>query len=551
MAKLLRSHVVVCNGSTCSASGAEEVALAFEHALAERGLLSEVKVVRTGCMGACHLGPVAMVYPDGVLYPELSPEGARTVVEEHLLKGRIVERITSRLTGEDVTVPSIADVPFFALQRKVVLRNCGEIDPTSIHEYIARDGYEALAKVVTEMTPADVIRTVKESGLRGRGGGGFPTGLKWEAVAREEDGPKQVLCIADERDLGPLVDRSILESDPHAIVEGMAIAGYAIGAVRGWVRLAEEPTPAAERISAAVADARELGLLGQDILGSGFDFDITVLIGAADTPRWVDQPAEVADAREAALLPGRPPVAANVESWEGPTLAHHVETLANLAPIMLDSAEWMSGTEPAAGTGTKVFVLAGCIRNTGLVEVPLGTSLRAVIEEIGGGPRDGRKLKAVLIGGPWGACIPEGQLDVPLDYERLPKLGAVLGTGGLVAVDEGTCMADLARFCLDFVRREPCEKCAPCRIGTERMLDIVTRVCDGRGRVGDIELFEKVGGRLSRGSLCAVGHAAARLVLDTTARFRQEYEDHIRRQRCPAGTCTENHDAESHQAPSA
>lgn len=534
-----RSHVLVCAGASCVSSGSQAVADALEQAITDGGLSHEVKVVRTGCMGSCDLGPVAVVYPEGVFYQKLKPEDMALIVQEHLLKGRPVERLMYVPPAGEEPVLTMEKIPFFAYQKKVVLRNCGEIDPGNIEEYIARDGYEALAKAVTEMTPQQVIDTVKASGLRGRGGGGFPTGLKWELTAKATGDQKYVVCNADEGDPGAFMDRSVLEGDPHSVIEAMTIAGYAIGANKGYIYVRAEYPLAIQRLSVALTQAREYGLLGEDIFGSGHSFDIELRMGAGafvcgeETALMASIEGKRGEPRP------RPPFPANQGLWQKPTLLNNVETYANIPPILLKGADWFASIGTETSKGTKVFALAGHVNNTGLVEVPMGTPLGTIIYEIGGGIRNGRKFKAAQSGGPSGGCIPREFLNTPVDYESLKALGSIMGSGGLIVMDDTTCMVDLARFFLDFVQDESCGKCPPCRIGTKRMLEILERICAGEGQVGDVELLEDLGQQIKQTSLCGLGQTAPNPVLSTIAFFREEYEEHIRDKHCRAGTCSE------------
>ncbi len=534
-----RSHVLVCAGAGCVSSGCQAVAEALEGALRDLGLEQEVRVVRTGCMGSCDLGPVAVVYPEGVFYQKLTADDSRVIAEEHLLKGRPVRRLmyVPPETGEPAL--EVEKIPFFALQQKIVLRNCGEIDPGNIDEYIARDGYEALAKALTEMTPEEVVATVKASGLRGRGGGGFPTGVKWELTAKAAGETKYVVCNADEGDPGAFMDRSVLEGDPHSVIEAMTLAGYAIGAHRGFIYVRAEYPLAIERLNVALAQAREYGLLGKDIFSSGFDFDLELGLGAGafvcgeETALMHSIEGKRGEPRP------RPPFPAQSGLYGCPTLLNNVETYANIPPIILKGAEWFSSLGTETSKGTKVFALAGHVHNTGLVEVPMGTSLGTIIYEIGGGIRGGRSFKAAQSGGPSGGCIPREFLNTPVDYESLKALGSIMGSGGLIVMDDTTCMVDLARFFLEFVQDESCGKCPPCRIGTKRMLEILERICEGEGREGDIELLEDLGEQIRQTALCGLGQTAPNPVLSTIRYFRDEYEEHIRRKHCRAGTCVE------------
>ncbi len=539
MAKFLRSHVLVCAGAGCVSSDSQAVAQALEEAVAGNGLQDEVQVVRTGCMGSCDLGPVAVVYPEGVFYQKLTPENARTVVEEHLLKGRPVRELLYTPAESEEPALSMDKIPFFALQRKIVLRNCGEIDPGNIDEYIARDGYEALAKALTEMTPGDVTQAVTDSGLRGRGGGGFPTGLKWELTAREPGEVKYVVCNADEGDPGAFMDRSVLEGDPHSVIEAMTIAGYAIGARKGYVYIRAEYPLAIERLSTALAQARDYGLLGEGIFGSGHSFDIELRMGAGAFVCGEETALMASIMGQRGEPRPRPPFPAQQGLWQKPTLLNNVETYANIPPIILHGPEQLSAVGTETSKGTKVFALAGHVNNTGLVEVPMGTPLGTIIYEIGGGIREGRAFKAAQTGGPSGGCIPKEYLNTPVDYETLKDLGSIMGSGGLIVMDETTCMVDLARFFLEFVQDESCGKCTPCRIGTKRMLEILERICRGEGREGHIELLIDLGEQIKATALCGLGQTAPNPVLSTIRYFREEYEEHIRGKHCRAGTCAE------------
>ena len=539
MAGFLRSHVLVCAGASCVSSGSPSVAEALEAAIREHGLEAEVAVVRTGCMGSCDLGPVAVVYPEGVFYQKLGPQDATQIVEEHLLKGRPVRGLMYVPAEGEEPALTMESIPFFALQHKTVLRNCGEIDPENIDEYIARNGYEALAKAVTEMTPQDVVEAVKGSGLRGRGGGGFPTGLKWELTAREPGNGKYVVCNADEGDPGAFMDRSVLEGDPHSVIEAMAIAGYAIGSHKGYIYIRAEYPLAIERLSAALQQARDYGLLGEGLFGSDHSFDIELRMGAGAFVCGEETALMASIMGQRGEPRPRPPFPAQQGLWERPTLLNNVETYANIPPIILNGPQALSSIGTETSKGTKVFALAGHVNNTGLVEVPMGTPLGTIIYEIGGGIREGRKLKAAQTGGPSGGCIPKEYLNTPVDYENLTELGSIMGSGGLIVMDETTCMVDLARFFLEFVQDESCGKCTPCRVGTKRMLQILERVCCGEGREGDIELLLDLGEQVKATALCGLGQTAPNPVLSTIRYFRHEYEEHIRDKHCRAGACNE------------
>lgn len=534
-----RSHILVCAGAGCVSSHSLSIADSLEEAIENQGLAGEVKVVRTGCMGSCDLGPVAVVYPEGVFYRGLAPDDMTLIVQEHLLKGRPVEKLMYIPPEDQEPALSMDKIPFFALQHKIVLRNCGEIDPGNIEEYVARDGYEALAKALTEMTSEQVIAEIKASGLRGRGGGGFPTGMKWEFTAKAAGDQKYVVCNADEGDPGAFMDRSVLEGDPHSVIEAMTIAGYAIGADKGYIYVRAEYPLAIQRLQVALDQAREYGFLGKDIFSSGFNFDIELRMGAGAFVCGEETALMASiEGRRGEPRP-RPPFPAQQGLRGKPTLLNNVETFANIAPIILRGAEWFSSIGTETSKGTKVFALAGHVNNTGLVEVPMGTTLGTIIFEIGGGIRGGRKFKAAQSGGPSGGCIPKEFLNTPVDYESLKALGSIMGSGGLIVMDDSTCMVDLARFFLDFVQDESCGKCPPCRIGTKRMLEIVERITRGQGRPGDIELLEDLGSQISTAALCGLGQTAPNPVLSTIRYFRDEYEEHIRDKHCRAGTCGE------------
>ncbi|OXT09301.1 NADH dehydrogenase [Thermoanaerobacterium thermosaccharolyticum] len=534
---LYRSHVMVCGGTGCTSSNSDRIAKCFEEEIANKGLDKEIQVVRTGCFGLCELGPVVVVYPEGVFYSRVKEEYVPEIVEEHLLKGRIVKKY---LYGESVTeegIKPLEETEFFKKQQRVALRNCGLINPEDIKEAIAFDGYKALAKVLTEMTPEEVISEIKKSGLRGRGGGGFPTGIKWEFAYNQKETPKYVVCNADEGDPGAFMDRSVLEGDPHSVLEAMAIAGYAIGANHGYIYVRAEYPLAVKRLQIAIDQAREYGLLGKNIFNTGFDFDIEIRLGAG----------AFVCGEETALLNSvmgkrgeprpRPPFPAVKGVWEKPTIINNVETYANIPAIILKGAEWFSSIGTEKSKGTKVFALGGKINNTGLVEIPMGTTLREIIFEIGGGIPNGKKFKAAQTGGPSGGCIPAEHLDTPIDYDSLLSIGSMMGSGGLIVMDEDNCMVDIAKFFLEFTVDESCGKCSPCRIGTRRMLELLNKITSGKGEEGDIEKLETLANSIKASSLCGLGQTAPNPVLSTLRYFRDEYEAHIKEKRCPAGVC--------------
>ncbi len=536
---MIRAHVLICGGTGCTSSGSKDIQKAFTESIAKYDLVDEVKLVQTGCFGLCALGPVVIVYPDGTFYSRVTPEDVPEIVEEHLLKGRIVERLVYNDTGaEEVTGNvSLNDTAFYKTQNRVVLRNCGVIDPENIEEYIAMDGYQALGKVLTEMTPEDVIKCVSDSGLRGRGGGGFPTGRKWSLCAPNKAPQKYVVCNADEGDPGAFMDRSVLEGDPHCVIEAMAIAGYAIGATQGYVYVRAEYPIAVRRLQKAIDQAREYGLLGKDIFGSGFEFDIDIRLGAGafvcgeETALMASIEGHRGEPRP------RPPYPAVKGLYESPTVENNVETFANIPQIILRGADWFASMGTEKSKGTKVFALGGKIRHTGLVEIPMGTTLREIIEDIGGGIPGGKKFKAAQTGGPSGGCIPASLVDTPIDYDNLTAMGCMMGSGGLIVMDEDTCMVDIAKFFLEFTVDESCGKCTPCRVGTKRLLELLQKICDGNGELEDLDRLEELCEYIKANSLCALGQTAPNPVLSTLRFFREEYLAHIVDKKCPAGVC--------------
>jgi len=527
-----RLEVLVCSGTACLSSGSEAVKRALLEAISTHGIADEVRIVETGCMGPCELGPVMLVYPEGTFYVKVKPEDVEEIVVEHFLKGRPVRRL---LWAQGAPAPK--EPPFFARQKKVVLSNCGAIDPEEIEEYIAAGGYEALGRVLTEMTPDEVIEEIKRSGLRGRGGAGFPTGVKWELVRKAPGSEKYVICNADEGDPGAFMDRAILEGDPHAVLEGMAIAAFAVGAEKGYIYVRAEYPLAIQRLKRAISQAREYGLLGDDIFESGFSFDVELRMGAGAFVCG-EETALIAsiEGRRGEPRP-RPPYPAQSGLWGKPTLINNVETFANVRHIVQNGAEWFSAIGTETSKGTKVFALAGQVRNTGLVEVPMGITLRELIFEVGGGVPEGRKFKAVQIGGPSGGCLPEELLDVPVDYESLREHGAIMGSGGVIVLDDSACMVNVAKFFLQFTADESCGKCPPCRVGTQMMLEILNRITEGRGTEEDLERLEELAQLVKSASLCGLGQTAPNPVLSTLRYFRDEYLAHIREGACPAGVC--------------
>ena len=535
---LFRSTILVCGGTGCTSSGSPKLYERFAQLLAEKGLDKEVKLVKTGCFGLCAAGPVVIVYPEGAFYSGIKVEDVDTIVEEHLIKGRIVTKLLYKDSAVEGTaeVKPLDDIGFYQKQKRVALRNCGVIDPENIDEYIAFDGYKALAKVLTEMTREEVVDCISKSGLRGRGGAGFPTGTKWK-FAMGSTGKKYVCCNADEGDPGAFMDRSVLEGDPHAVLEAMAIAGYAIGSDQGYIYVRAEYPIAVKRLEIAISQAREYGLLGKNIFGTDFSFDIDIRLGAG----------AFVCGEETALMHSieggrgeprvRPPFPAVKGLFGKPTILNNVETYANICQIILKGADWFASMGTEGSKGTKVFALGGKITNAGLVEVPMGTTLREIIYDIGGGCPNGKKFKAVQTGGPSGGCLPASMLDTPIDYDNLIAAGSMMGSGGMIVMDEDNCMVDIARFFLDFTVSESCGKCTPCRVGTRRMLEILNRICEGKGEDGDIERLETLAANISKSALCALGQTAPNPVLSTIKQFRHEYEAHIYEKRCPAGVC--------------
>jgi NADH:ubiquinone oxidoreductase subunit F (NADH-binding)/(2Fe-2S) ferredoxin/NAD-dependent dihydropyrimidine dehydrogenase PreA subunit len=528
---------MVCRGTGCTSSNSEQIVKNFEELLKQHGLENEVVVERTGCFGLCALGPIVIIYPEASFYSLVKPEDVEEIVNEHLIKGRVVKRLLYAETIENDTIKSIDDVDFYKKQVRIALRNCGVINPENIDEYIAFDGYKALEKVLTGMKPTEVIDTIKKSGLRGRGGGGFPTGTKWEFAAKSQADQKYVLCNADEGDPGAFMDRSVLEGDPHAVIEAMTIAAYAIGSSQGYVYVRAEYPIAVKRLAIAISQAREYGLLGQNIMGTDFNFDLEIRLGAGAFVCGEETALIASIEGERGMPRPRPPFPAVKGLFGKPTILNNVETYANIPQIINNGAEWFAAMGTEKSKGTKVFALGGKINNTGLVEVPMGTTMREVIFEIGGGIPNGKKFKAAQTGGPSGGCIPMEHIDVPIDYDNLIALGSMMGSGGLIVMDEDNCMVDIARFFLDFTVDESCGKCTPCREGTKRMLDILEKIVEGKGQEGDIEKLETLANTIKNSALCGLGQTAPNPVLSTLKYFRDEYEAHIYDKKCPAGVC--------------
>ena len=536
---IYRAHVLCCGGTGCTSSGSAQLIERFEQKIAENGLDKEVKVIRTGCFGLCEAGPVVIVYPEGTFYSRVKVEDVDEIVSEHLLKGRKVQHLvySDHATHEQNANKSLQDINFYKHQHRIALRNCGVIDPENIDEYLAFDGYKALEKALTTMTREQVIEEILKSGLRGRGGGGFPTGLKWKFAAASQADQKYVACNADEGDPGAFMDRSVLEGDPHAVLEAMAIAGYAIGATEGYIYVRAEYPIAVKRLEIAIGQAREYGLLGKNIFETGFDFDIKIRLGAGAFVCGEETALMRSIEGKRGEPTPRPPFPAVKGLFAKPTMLNNVETYANVAQIILNGADWFAAMGTEKSKGTKVFALGGKINNTGLVEVPMGTPLRTIIYDIGGGIPNGKKFKAVQTGGPSGGCLPAELLDTPVDYDNLIAAGSMMGSGGMIVMDEDNCMVDIARFFLDFTVDESCGKCAPCRIGTRRMLEILERIVNGKGEEGDIEKLENLANTIKATALCGLGQTAPNPVLSTLKFFRHEYEAHIRDKKCPAHHC--------------
>lgn len=533
----IRAHVLVCGGTGCKSAGSKELQSALEKALEKHGLKDEVMLVETGCHGFCENGPLVIIYPEGTFYCRVKPEDADEIVESHLFKGRIVERLLYREPLTHEQIPAYSDINFYKKQKRLVLEHCGSINPEDIEEYIAVGGYEALAKAVTTMTPDEVIDEVKKAGLRGRGGGGFPTGMKWQFAKASVSDKKYVICNADEGDPGAFMDRSVLEGDPHKVLEGMAICGYAIGADEGYIYVRAEYPLAIKRLRIAIEQAENMGLLGDNIFGTGFNFKLHIKEGAGAFVCGEETALMASIEGKRGMPRPRPPFPAVSGLWGKPTNINNVETFANVASIITNGADWYGQFGTASSKGTKVFALTGKINNTGLAEVPMGITMREIIYDIGGGITNGKKFKAVQIGGPSGGCLPESMLDLSVDYDSLTAAGAMMGSGGLVVMDEDTCMVDVAKFFLNFTQSESCGKCTPCREGTKRMLEILTRITEGQGREGDIELLEDMARNIKETALCGLGQTAPNPILSTLKYFRHEYEAHIKEKRCPAGAC--------------
>lgn len=534
---LFRAQVLVCKGNGCSNGIDIDIVNTIKSELKDHKLENEIEVIKLGCLGLCEMGPIVIVYPEGTFYSNLKAEDIPEIVEQHLVKGNIVKHLARFESLDDYGVKALKDAPFFKKQLRIALKNCGIIDPDNIDEYIALDGYKALENALTKMKPEDVVDSIKKSGLRGRGGGGFPTGVKWEFAAKQVNDQKYIICNADEGDPGAFMDRSVLEGDPHAVLEAMAIGGYAIGANQGFIYVRAEYPLAVERLKTAIAQAKDYGLLGENILGTGFKFDIEIRLGAGAFVCGEETSLMNSIEGKRGMPNPKPPFPAVSGLWKKPSVINNVETFANVPQIILKGHEWFSSIGTEKSKGTKVFALGGKITNTGLVEVPMGITLREVIYDIGGGIPNGKKFKAVQTGGPSGGCITAQNLDTPIDYDSLTALGSMMGSGGMIVLDEDNCMVDVARFYLDFVKDESCGKCTPCRIGTKRMLEILDKITTGEGTLEDLDKLEDLAKKIKATSLCGLGQTAPNPVLSTLKYFRNEYLAHVVDKKCPAGVC--------------
>ncbi|NCC76826.1 MAG: NADH-quinone oxidoreductase subunit NuoF [Clostridia bacterium] len=532
-----RMHVLVCGGTGCVSSDSMQIVENFKKQIKAAGLAEEVQVVATGCFGFCEKGPIVKIHPDNILYVEVKPEDTQEIVNEHCIKGRTVDRLLYVEPTFEQRISEHKDMPFYKKQLRVALRNCGAIDPENIDEYIAADGYQALGKILTDMTPAQVVDTVKLSGLRGRGGGGFPTGMKWDFASRYSADQKYVICNADEGDPGAFMDRSILEGDPHSVLEAMAIAGYAIGATKGYIYIRAEYPLAIKRLQIAIKQAYDYGLLGKDLFDSGFDFDIQLRFGAGAFVCGEETSLIKSIEGLRGEPTNKPPFPAEKGLWQKPTIVNNVETLANVPVIFLKGAEWFSSVGTAKSKGTKVFALAGKVNNVGLVEVPMGMTLREIIYDIGGGIKGGKEFKAVQTGGPSGGCITKANLDTPIDYDNLIAIGSMMGSGGMIVLDEDDCMVNIAKFYLEFTMDESCGKCTACRIGNKRLHEMLTRITEGKATPDCIEELKELSLIIKDTALCGLGQTSPNPVLSTINHFIDEYKAHVFEKRCPAGVC--------------
>ncbi len=535
----VRSHILVCTGTGCSSSNSPKIIEAFERELKAQGMEQEARVVKTGCFGLCAMGPVVLVYPEGAFYTHVTPDDAAEIVSEHIVKGRIVQRLLHKEGDAAEKVTSLSETKFYKNQFRIALRNCGVINPENIDEYIGTGGYEALGRALTQQTPQQVIDAILASGLRGRGGAGFPTGRKWQMThdAVSPDGVKFVCCNADEGDPGAFMDRSVLEGDPHSVIEAMTIAGYAIGAHQGYIYVRAEYPIAVHRLQVAIGQAKEYGLLGENIFDTGFSFDLELRLGAGAFVCGEETALMTSIEGKRGEPHPRPPFPANKGLFERPTLLNNVETYANITWILNNGPDKFAAIGTKGSTGTKVFALGGKIANTGLVEIPMGTPLRTVIEDIGGGCPNGKKFKAAQTGGPSGGCIPASLIDTPMDYDSLGAIGSMMGSGGLIVMDEDNCMVDIAKFFLEFIIDESCGKCSPCRIGTKRLYDLLTKITEGNGALEDLTTIEELCEHIKQSALCGLGQTAPNPVLSTLHHFRDEYIAHVVEKRCPAGVC--------------
>ena len=535
-----RTQVLVCAGTGCTIGNSGELITEFEKEIKALGLENEVEVLRTGCLGLCGVGPNISIYPDNIIYKTVKPEDVKEIVMEHFYKGRPVHHLMLNESDEETReIHDINDTKFYNKQKRIALHNCGVIDPENINEYIGKAGYFALAKVLQEMTPQEVVDVIKASGLRGRGGGGFPTGVKWQFALNEPGEEKYVICNADEGDPGAFMDRSILEGNPHSVIEAMIIAGYAIGANHGYIYIRAEYPIAVDRLKTAISQAQELGLLGKNIFDSGFDFELEIRLGAGAFVCGEETALIKSIEGDRGMPNPKPPFPAHKGVWGKPTIINNVETYANIAQIIQHGADWFKSIGTETSPGTKVFALGGKIVNTGLVEVPMGTTLREVIYEIGGGCPNNKRFKAVQTGGPSGGCLTEEQLDTPIGFDELVKLGSMMGSGGMIVLDEDNCMVDVARFYMDFIVDESCGKCTPCRVGTKRMLELLEQICDGKGTMETLDELELLASTIKDTALCGLGQSAPNPVLSTINQFRDEYIAHIVDKKCPAGVCKE------------
>ena len=535
-----RKQVLLCRGTGCTSSKSDALETKFRKLIDEKNLQSEVDIVKVGCFGLCEAGPVVVVYPEGTFYSHITLEQVDRIVEEDLIGGNVIKEFLYKgAIDEDEKIKALNEVQFYAKQERIALRNCGLIDAECIDEYIAHDGYFALHKALTEMKPSDVIDTMKEAVLKGRGGGGFPAGIKWDLTAQATGNKKYVVCNADEGDPGAFMDRSILEGDPHSVIEAMALAGYAIGSDKGFVYIRAEYPIAVQRLQIAIDQAKEKGVLGNDLFGTGFNFDIEIRLGAGAFVCGEETALIASIEGERGMPRNKPPFPANKGLWGKPTLINNVETYANVPQILLKGIEWFTGIGTKESPGTKVFALGGKINNTGLVEIPMGTTLREVIEDVGGGIPNGKKFKAIQTGGPSGGCLTAEHLDVPIDYSTLSELGSMMGSGGMIVMDEDTCMVDIARFFLDFTVEESCGKCTPCREGTKRMLEILEKITEGNGTAEDLERLESLAYSITDASLCGLGQSAPNPVISTLKYFKDEYDAHVFEKKCPAGACSD------------